>query len=355
MEAKSGALKGRAAGREGNVLSAFARSCAVEPRRLERLRELDRLYPSLATERYLSLVDWSRPEGDPILAQCLPDERELEPCSLAEDGLGELPQSPLPRLVRRYPDRALLLTTDSCFVRCRFCFRRRLWRSGAARTGAIGAQELDEACAYLKANPQVKDLLLSGGDPLTMDDEALGAIIEKVLATGSVETIRVCTRAPAVEPSRFTESLAKTLGSFPGVWLMAHFNHPRELDAEAVEACRKIVSHGTPMLNQTVLLKGVNDDAQTLMELFRALAKARVRPHYLFHADPVAGAAHFATGVENGLALMRAFRKGLSSIATPCFAIDLPEGGGKVPLQPDYSDGGLYEAIDGRKLRHPLA
>ena len=339
-----------------DVVAEYARRCAPSPERLAALAHVAETYPPQATRRYLSLVDWSRPEGDPILAQCLPDSRELDDAGLPEDGLGELPQSPLPRVVRRYEDRALLITTDRCFMRCRFCFRKRLWRKGASKGGEIGKDELDAFCEYLRKTPELKDVLLSGGDPLTLSDAKLSSIIEAVLATGGVDTIRVCTRAPAVEPSRVTEKLAKTLGGYPGVWFVTHFNHPREFDREAAEACGRLVSNGVPILNQTVLLKGVNDDAKTLSSLFRTLAKHRVRPHYLFHADPVRGTAHFATGAEKGLEIMKSLRGTLSSIATPCFALDLPEGGGKIPLLPDYSDGqGSYLALDGRLLKHPLA
>ncbi len=351
MEARS-SMKTAA---DGDVLAEYARRCAPSSSRLAALAKVAELYPPQASRRYLSLVDWSKPEGDPILAQCLPDERELEESGLPEDGLGELPQSPLPRVVRRYEDRALLICTGKCFMRCRFCFRKRLWRKGAANDGEISKQELDAFCSYLKETPAIRDALLSGGDPLTLSDKKLLAIVEAVAATG-VDTVRVCTRAPAVEPSRITEALAKALAAIPGVWLVTHFNHPRELDAEAMDACRRLVSNGVPVLNQTVLLKGVNDDAKTLESLFRGLAKQRVRPHYLFHADPVRGASHFATGAARGLEIMKSLRGSLSSIATPCFALDLPEGGGKVPLLPDYSDGeGGYFALDGRKLKHPLA
>ena len=339
-----------------DVIAEYAGRCAPSPSRLAELEHVAELYPPQVNRRYLSLVDWSNPEGDPILAQCLPDSRELEPGQLPEDGLGELPQSPLPRVVRRYQDRALLITTDKCFVRCRFCFRKRLWRKGASNDGEIGKEELKDFCDYLKRTPEVKDVLLSGGDPLTLTDSKILSIIDAVLATGGIDTIRVCTRAPAVEPSRITERLAKSLGSVPGLWLVTHFNHPREFDGKAAEACRLLVSNGVPMLNQTVLLKGVNDDAHTLSSLFRTLAKHRVRPHYLFHADPVRGTAHFATGMEKGLEIMRSLRDSLSSIATPTFALDLPEGGGKVPLLPDYSAGdGKFLALDGRRLKHPLA
>lgn len=338
-----------------DVVAEYARRCAPPSAKLAELAKAAELYPPKTTRHYLSLIDWSRPDGDPILAQCLPDARELESGGLPEDGLGELPQSPLPRAVRRYEDRALLIATDRCFMRCRFCFRKRLWRKGAPETGAIESQELAAFCDYLRRTPALKDVLISGGDPLTLSDAKLMEIIDAIAATGGIDTIRVCTRAPAVEPSRVTAKLAELLGSRPGVWFVTHFNHPREFGKEAAEACGRLVSHGVPVLNQTVLLKGVNDDATTLSSLFRTLAKHRVRPHYLFHADPVRGTAHFATGIKKGLAIMKELRGCLSSIATPCFALDLPKGGGKVPLLPDYSDGqGGYFALDGRRLKHPL-
>ena len=214
----------------------------------------------------------------------------------------------------------------------------------------ISDSELEAACSYLRQTPSVREVLISGGDPLMLPFGRFRRIVDEVAAVESIEIIRIATRVPAVWPQRIDAELCDYLRRIPGLWVATHFNHPRELTAEAREACTLLVSSGIPVINQTVLLKGVNDDAATLERLFRSLVALRVKPHYLFHVDPVRGVRHFATGIEKGLEILRAFRPRLSSLAVPTFAIDLPEGGGKVALQPDYSAGShCYWDIHGKK------
>jgi len=285
----------------------------------------------------------------------LPDLRELEDPGLSSDGLAELAQSPVPKLIRRYTDRAVVLTTSDCFVRCRFCFRKRLWEKGANET-PLSDSELDSICGFLDRTPEVSDILLSGGDPLTLSDARLLTLVRRIRQSGGVETVRICSRAPAVQPDRITETLAKELAAVDGIWFVTHFDHPDELTPEAETACRMLVSHGVPVLNQTVLLAGINDDAEILRKLFKRLTALRVKPHYLFHIDPIEGVSHFATGIRKGLDILNSFRATLSSLATPAFAIDLPEGGGKVILTPDCrrADGAFYSAVRDRYIIHPL-
>lgn len=284
------------------------------------------------------------------------DPRELDDSGLPPDGLGEIPLSPCPHLIRTYRDRALILTTDACFSRCRFCFRKRLWNS-EAKADPLDEKDLECILAFLRAHPETDDILLSGGDPLTLSDEKLFQIIDAVRAVESVRTIRICSRAPAAAPDRITDELAKRLGATDGLWFVCHFDHPDELTVEAENALRRLVRQGVPVLDQTVLLAGVNDDAETLRRLFKRLAFLRVKPHYLFHIDPVEGVSHFATGVQKGLALMEGFRDTLGSIARPDFAVDLPCGGGKVVLTPDDTapDGSFLSCVTGDYRKHPLA
>ena len=321
---------------------------------LENHRNVTERYPVKVSDYYLSLI---REMDDPIWRQCMPDARELEnPEHLCDDGLGEHGQSPCARLIHRYPDRAVIYTTNRCFSYCRFCFRKRFWKSGNTES-SITDRELGDILAYLEAHHEIKDVLLSGGDVLTLPDERVVFLLKKLFAAGGVECIRLCTRTPVVQPDRITDKLAEMLGQFPSLWVVTHFNHPAELTDAAMGSCRKLRRQGIPLLNQSVLLKGVNDDHDTLCTLFRGLVRNGIKPLYLFHCDPILGTAHFATGVERGLALLREFRRDLGSIATPFFAIDLPEGGGKVCLQPDYHAGnqpGVYQAIDGRLIYHPL-
>ena len=319
----------------------------------EELRRVIKTYPVKVTAHYSSLI---REKNDPLWKQCMPSEAELGPeqDALPDDGLGEIPQSPFPHLIHRYSDRVVMLSTNQCFALCRFCFRKRLWKEPPF---VISTEEFDGITAYLKGHPEVRDILISGGDPLTIPEEHFFHIVERLTAIPSLEIIRVCSRAPVFEPSRITKEFAERLGKCEKTWFMTHFNHPRELSDESLKACRRLRANGIPVLNQTVLLAGVNDDPKLLADFFHKLAAHRIIPHYLFHIDPIRGVAHFATGMKKGLEIMEYFRKHLSSVATPVFALDLPEGGGKVHLFPDYSTGEeqLFFGLNGKKIKHPLA
>ncbi|OGV38508.1 MAG: hypothetical protein A2020_13180 [Lentisphaerae bacterium GWF2_45_14] len=310
------------------------------------------VYPFRATDYYLELIrDTKNPSLDPVGLQCIPSEKELEDRSSSEDPLAEDHLSPLPRIIHKYDDRIVLLATNRCAVHCRFCFRKRCWKDGAEASD-ISEEEADNVCRWLKLNPRVREVLISGGDPLMLSDSKIAALLEKLFASG-VDIVRIGTRIPVVMPERITENLAKILASFPSIWVMTHFNHPNEITDKSMNACKLLVNSSIPVLNQTVLLKGVNDDSETLETLFRALVKNKIKPHYLFHIDPVKGVRHFATGIEKGLEIIKSFRKKLSSIAVPIFAIDLPDGGGKAALQPCLFHDGGYESIDGRIIKYP--
>lgn len=320
--------------------------------REEQLAQVRTLYPEQINDYCRKLI-----AAHPALAPMYcADPAELENAGLETDGLGETALSPFPHLIRTYQDRALLLTTGACFSRCRFCFRKRLWRSDCAAMQEPDETELAAICHWLKEHPEVDDILLSGGDVMTLPDEKILALIDRLFATGTIRTCRICSRAPAAAPERITEAFAKELGKRDGVWFVCHFNHPDELTEEARTACRLLIRNGVPMLNQAVLLAGVNDRIEILHKLFKELAHLRVKPHYLFHIDPVEGVSHFATGVEKGLEIMEAFRYTLSSLARPDFAIDLPCGGGKVVLTPDDTDanGNYWSAVKQCYMKHPL-
>jgi lysine 2,3-aminomutase len=215
--------------------------------------------------------------------------------------------------------------------------------------------ELEEAAVYVERRPEVREVLVSGGDPLVLETPRISRILDRFSRIPSIKIIRVGSRVPVALPMRVDAELAEALAAVPGLWLATHFNHPAELTEASRNACRTLVSKGVPVLNQTVLLKGVNDDPDTLVELFSELASERVKPHYLFHVDPAPGCADFATGVERALEIVRALRNGLSSVATPTFAIDLPGGGGKVPLLPDYRrEDGTFEALAGGGIEYPF-
>lgn len=291
------------------------------------LQAVARRYPLRITPYYLDLLEGP---GDPLWRQCVPDLAELEVDGLLADPLSEAHLSPVPGLIHRYPDRALILTTATCAVYCRFCTRKRAIGCGAGSP----APDFTAALAYIAGTPALREVILSGGDPLLLDDERLDDLLGRLRAIPHVETIRIHSRVPVVLPERITEQLCSILGRHHPLYLNTHFNHPRELTPAAAAACGRLAAAGIPLGNQSVLLRGVNDDAETLRTLFRGLLRLRVRPYYLHHGDLVAGTAHLRTTIESGLSLVAALRNTLPGMAIPQYVIDLPGGRGKVPLLP---------------------
>jgi len=312
----------------------LARALSLTPEEISGARRAEAEgLPLRITPYYLALCDAHDPRC-PIRLQCVPriDEAREAPGDLA-DPLGEIAHEVAPHLVRRYPDRALLLVTDRCGVYCRFCTRSRMVGDGG---GAVAMSELEPAFTYLAAHPEVRDVILSGGDPLTLATDRLVRLVARLRAVPSVETIRLATRAPVTLPSRITGELVRALKPYHPLWVMTHFNHPRELTKQAEVACRRLVDHGFPVMNQAVLLRGVNDDAATLEQLFRGLVRWRVRPYYLLQMDPVRGTSHLRTPIATGIAIMEQLQGRLTGIALPRLIVDTPGGMGKVPVGPDY-------------------
>jgi lysine 2,3-aminomutase len=289
--------------------------------------------PIAITPYYLGLCD----PADltcPIRLQVVPTEREsqLTPDDL-RDPLGEEAHEVAPELVQHYPDRALLLVSDRCAVYCRFCTRSRLVGSGG---GPRSLDRLAPALEYLRAHPEITDVIVSGGDPLTMATKRLVSVVSALRGIPSVETIRLATRVPVTLPQRITDHLVSSLRPYHPLWVMTHFNHPKELTAASRRACQRLVDGGFPVNNQTVLLRGINDDAGTLSRLFRGLVRERVRPYYLLQADPTRGTGHLRTPVQTGIDIMEQLQGRLTGIALPKFIIDTPGGFGKVPIGPNY-------------------
>ena len=293
------------------------------------LRAVIDRYPMRITPYYLGLIE---AVDDPIWRQCAPDVRELGDAGLA-DPLGEDDLSPVPTVIHRYPDRVVFLASGSCASYCRFCTRKR--KVGCAGM-SLSFRELRAGIDYIAATPQIKDVILSGGDPLLLPDAVLGDLLARIRAIPHVEIIRIGTRIPVTLPERITDPLCALLKRFAPLFINTHFNHPRELTVQSAEACGKLADAGIPLGNQTVLLRQVNDDPRILAELFRGLLRIRVRPYYLHQMDLACGTAHFRTSIDAGLNIMNALRGPVSGLALPQYVVDLPGGKGKVPLVPEY-------------------
>jgi lysine 2,3-aminomutase len=292
------------------------------------LEEVTRLYPMSLTPYYASLIDPDNAHC-PILRQVVPSPEELDDADGLADPLCEASQSPVENIIRIYPDRVAFTVFNQCPVRCRFCFRKRLF---APAHGRSDVSAVEEGLRYIAAEPEIRDVLLTGGDPLMASDQWLESLLARVRSIPHVEIIRIGTRTPVVLPQRITPRLCRILARFHPIWVNTHFNHPRELTPEAAEACDRLTRVGIPVGNQSVLLKGVNDDASTMERLVRGLVHMRVRPYYLFQCHLVSGTRHFRTSVETGLEITKALRGHVSGIANPLFVVDTPRG--KVPLLP---------------------
>ena len=297
------------------------------------LRLVTTRYPLSVTPYYLSLINPEDPD-DPIRKQAIPSILEMTMGAMGlEDPLAEEEDSVVPGLVHRYPDRVLMVLTDICPMLCRHCTRKREWRHGGwVRTPS----EIEAMLDYIRRHPEVRDIIISGGDPLTLSTEHLEGIIAKVREIQHVEIIRIGTRFPVVLPQRIDRELCDMLAKYGPIWLNTHFNHPRELTPEAAEACDRLVRSGVPVNNQSVLLRGVNDTVETQLKLCHGLLRIKVRPYYLFQCDEVRGTEHLRTPVETGLKIIEGMRGHTSGLAVPTFVVDLVHGGGKVPLQPNY-------------------
>ena len=285
------------------------------------------------TPYYISLIDPENPNC-PVRRQAVPTGKETyqSPADLL-DPLHEDEDSPVPGLTHRYPDRVLLLITDMCSMYCRHCTRRRF---AGQKDAESAVDRIDRAIEYIAKTPQVRDVLLSGGDALMVSDERLEYIISRLRQIPHVEIVRIGSRTPVVCPQRITDNLVNMLKKYHPIWLNTHFNHPQEVTKEATEACAKLANAGIPLGNQTVLLRGVNDCVNTMKKLMHELVKMRVRPYYIYQCDLSMGIEHFRTPVSKGLEIIEGLRGHTSGYAVPTFVVDAPGGGGKTPVMPQY-------------------
>jgi lysine 2,3-aminomutase len=314
----------------------------------DELAALDRLqagYKLAIPPYYFSLIDPNDPH-DPIRRQSVPSPLELAGASGADgedDPLDEDKDSPVPGLTHRYPDRALLVTTHVCTMYCRFCTRK---RATMKRGGWDAVSRNDRRMVeYVAAHPEIRDVIVSGGDPLTLPPEKLEFFLESLAEIDHVDVIRVGTRVPVTLPQRIDDDLVRLLGASDKVWIQTHFNHAREVTPEAERVCRMLRMAGLPINNHAVLMRGVNDSLADQRELCRALLRIKVRPYYLFHCDPVTGAGHFRTSVWKGIEIIEGLRGHMSGLGIPTYVVDAPRGGGKVPLMPNYLVSAADDAV----------
>jgi len=299
----------------------------------EGIRESLKTIRMAITPYYLSLIDPNNPE-DPVRKQCIPTINETHRADAdLLDPLHEDTDSPVPGLTHRYPDRVLLLITDMCSMYCRHCTRRRF---AGQKDAATSMDNVEKAIEYIKNTPQVRDVLLSGGDALMVPDERLEYIISKLRKIKHVEIIRIGTRTPVVCPQRITPELCNMLKKYHPIWLNTHFNHPQEVTEESAAACARLADAGVPLGNQSVLLRGVNDCVNIMKKLVHELVKMRVRPYYIYQCDLSMGIEHFRTPVSKGIEIIEGLRGHTSGYAVPTFVVDAPGGGGKTPVMPNY-------------------
>lgn len=318
----------------------------------EVLTAVSQQYQMRVTRYYLSLIKDQNDPLDPIKRQCFPSLEEiLETPQDDIDPLGEEKTSPLPFLVHRYPDRVLLLVTSRCFMYCRHCTRKRLWQKHIPDPTL---NDINAAVEYIRNNTNIREVIVSGGDPLTLSTERLDHILLLLYSLPNIEVIRIGTRAPVVIPQRVDRSLCAVLKRYDNLWMNLQFNHPREVTPEAINACRKLQKCGIPLSNQSVLLKGINDNAQVMAELCHKLQSIRVRPYYLFQCDPVVGAGHFRTSPMDGVKIIEKMRGYTGGLCVPTFVVDGIDGKGKVPLSPEYLVSHSPEGLTLRNYRNEV-
>jgi lysine 2,3-aminomutase len=292
-------------------------------------KDVTSVYPLAITPYYLSLMQ-NVHESDPVFAQSVPNPLEISfSHKMPEDPLEEDSHMPVPKLVHRYPDRCLAIITETCATYCRHCNRKRFW----SRPNHISLKtRFQKMISYIAASPQIREVIISGGDPLILDDKALENLLFSLHAIPHIEVLRIGSRVPVVMPMRITKDLCRMLKRYRPLWCNTQFNHPAEITPESARACNMLQEAGIPVSNQSVLLKDINDSAEVMKDLLNGLQKISVRPYYLFHCDPARGCAHFRTGLKTGVDLMEKIRRHCSGLCLPQYVLDVPGSTGKIPL-----------------------
>jgi lysine 2,3-aminomutase len=312
--------------RSGLMVSEVLRKFDANLKEIERVK---RFYPMKVSSYFLSLI---RKKDDPIWKQCIPDIRELQDKFNIDDPLREERDTKVPGLVHRYPDRVLLLVSSKCATYCRFCTRKRK----VGRIQQIPMNQIMRGINYIRQHKEVRDVILSGGDPFMRSDKDIEIILKELRTIQHLEIIRIGTRVPCTLPMRITKRLCNMLKKYHPIYVNIHFNHPREITPEVKMACELLANAGVPLGSQTVLLKGVNDSPEVMKELMQKLIQIRVRPYYLYLCDLVKGIEHFRTDIETGMKVIKSVQGYTSGLCVPHFVIDSPGGGGKIPILPKY-------------------
>lgn len=326
----------------------LAKFLSVDKNEIERVIDL---YPMRINPYYLSLI---KQKGDYIWKQAVPDLNEIEDKSGFDDPLCEETQSPVPILIHRYPDRVLFMISNQCAMYCRFCMRKR--KTGHPYT--VTDSTINSGMDYIRKNNKISEVIISGGDPLLLEDDKIDRILKRLRSIDHVEVLRIHSRVPCTLPQRITKNLADILRQYHPLFINTHFNHPDEITKEAAMACSILSDAGIPLGCQTVLLKGINDAPHVMQTLMKKLLTIRIRPYYIHHPDVVRGTSHFRTTIKEGLGIMRSLHGYVSGICVPQYMIDLPGGGGKVPLLPEYvrsvSEGNIIvENYRGESFTYP--
>jgi lysine 2,3-aminomutase len=317
----------------------------IAPKKLSELEAVAARYAVAITPEMAGLIDPADLD-DPIARQFMPDGRELgRTPEETEDPIGDAAHSPVEGIVHRYPDRVLLKPLHACAVYCRFCFRREM--VGPKGLGTLSPEALSGALAYIENRPEIWEVIVTGGDPLVLSPRRLQSVVKQLAAIDHVKVLRIHTRVPVVDPERTTPALIRAIKTFgKAAYVVLHVNHARELTAQARAASARLADAGIPLLSQSVLLKGVNDDARTLGELMRALVECRIKPYYLHHGDLAPGTSHLRCSIAEGRDLMRALHGDYSGLCQPAYVLDIPGGQGKSPVGPSY----LQDAGEGRYI-----
>lgn len=314
-------------------VSAVKKYLGLTVKDVSAMTEVEKRFRTVITPYYLSLANPKDP-NDPILRQSLPDQRELDMADFGDaDPLSEEDDMPVPGLTHRYEDRALMVVTNACAMFCRHCTRKRIWNGNDAN---VCDSNIDAMVEYVRRTPQIRDVILSGGDPFTLATSRLESILKRLRAIPHVEIIRIGTRTPVTLPMRIDEELCSMLDRYGPIWVNTQFNHPQEITEESAGAVDRLLRHGICVNNQSVLLRGVNDDPETIKTLCRQLVRIKVRPYYLFQCDQVAGVEHFRTRISRGIEIMESLRGHTTGFSIPTFVVDGPEGTGKIPVMPNY-------------------